>query len=479
MGRDATPHASARPLGLPALVLGLAGLVLALVGAGCGPDTPERGVVLVTVDTLRADHLSAYGFGLRTSPAVDALAESGVLFERAIAASAATAPSHASILTGRHVRGHSVGYSNGQTRLGGVTTLAERFRGAGWDTAAFVGNVVLQRRIGLDRGFDVYDDELPHAEGVRAGVYERRARATTERALAWLEQRGPAPFFLWVHYQDPHGPYAAPEPWGGRFRGDLTPPMAERELPVLDDESGLGGIPAYQALPGVTRPSAYRARYAEEIRFADHWIGNLLGGVAAAAPDAVVLLTADHGEAFGEHGRYFVHFHTTTPENAHVPFVLRAPGLPRGERRTEVVHHVDVVPTLLELAGLPVPDDAPGVALGPVLRGERALPERYVYCDRGVELTAYRGDRFLRIDGMITAWQEGADPPSRRATVYTWPRRGGWRRAGAEEPLPDAAWSYATRAVPMEIADSLDRTGRERLRALGYLHDDDPPDGAR
>jgi len=466
------PPPPARAPALPALLVVLA---LALAGTGCGRGAPERGVVLVTVDTLRADHLSGYGFGLRTSPAVDALAESGVLFERAIAASASTAPSHASILTGRYVRGHSVGYSNGQTRLHGVTTLAERFHDAGWDTAAFVGNIVLQRRIGLDRGFDVYDDQLPHPEGARDWVFERRAQATTERALAWLGERGSAPFFLWVHYQDPHGPYDAPEPWGGRFHGALEPPMAERTLPALEDESGLGGIPAYQLLPGLVRPSAYRARYAEEIRFADHWIGNLLDGVAAAAPDAVVLLTSDHGESFGEHGRYFVHGYTTTPENAHVPFVLRAPGLPRGERRSEVVHHVDVAPTLLELAGLAAPDDAPGVALGPVLRGERDLPERYVYCDRGEELSAYRDDHFLRIDGVITAWQEGEEPPSRSATAHAWPRRGGWRRSGSEEPLPEEAWAYATRAVPMQIADTLDPTGRERLRALGYVHDDEPP----
>jgi len=420
---------------------------------------------------LRADALSSYGFGLRTSPSIDALGAHGVLFERAIAASASTAPSHTSIFTGRDVRGHSVGYSNGQTRLEHASTLAESFHEAGWDTAAFVGNIVLQRRLGLDRGFDVYDDELADAEGPRQRIFERHAQATTERALAWLADRGGAPFFLWVHYQDPHGPYAAPEPYRGRYRGALAPPMAEPTLRALDDESGLGGIPFYQLLPGLVHASEYRERYAEEIRYADHWIGTLLDRVTARVPDAVVLVTADHGESFGENGRYFVHGFTTTPENAHVPLVLRAPGLPEGVRRTAIVHHVDIAPTLLELAGLPVPDGLPGAALGPVLRGERALPDRFVYCDNGVELSAYRGDRFLRIDGMRATW-DGKQPASRSAAVYRWPPRGGWTPTDAREDLPDAPWAYATHATRMEIAENWDPTGVDRLRALGYLDDD-------
>ncbi len=141
-------------------------------------------VLLVTVDTLRADFVHSYGFEAETTPNIDALAARGVLFETAIAASTATVPSHASIMTSRYVREHSVGPFNGATRLEGAATLAEAFRAAGYETAAFVSNVVLKARTGLDRGFDLYDDELPVGETNRGSYFERVAGDTVERAVA-------------------------------------------------------------------------------------------------------------------------------------------------------------------------------------------------------------------------------------------------------------------------------------------------------
>jgi arylsulfatase A-like enzyme len=175
--------------------------------AACVPvrrgDHPN--VLLVTVDTLRAGHLSSYGFALETSPHIDALAAESALFERAVAASSSTAPSHASILTSRSVPEHSIGHLNGETRPEGLSTLAEVLREAGYATGAFVSNFML----GFDRGFDHYDDTLPDSEPNRPLIFERRVDATTARALAWLGERN-GPFFLWVHYQDPHGPYDLP-----------------------------------------------------------------------------------------------------------------------------------------------------------------------------------------------------------------------------------------------------------------------------
>ena len=150
-------------------MLAQAGLALFLTGAalGCAPEERPPKVLLVTVDTLRADYLGSYGFPANTSPNVDRLAQQGVLFERAIAASTLTAPSHASIMTSRYVREHSVGHGNGSTRLSDETTLAMLFAAADYDTAAFVGNINLKRASGLARGFSTYDDELPIPEGER------------------------------------------------------------------------------------------------------------------------------------------------------------------------------------------------------------------------------------------------------------------------------------------------------------------------
>jgi len=285
---------------------------------------------MITVDTLRADRLGAYGFQLATSPAIDRLAAQGVVFERAISGASFMAGSHASIMTSRYTRQHTIGYQNGETRLEGITTLAEIFNEAGYQTAAFVGNVVLDRSSGLDRGFEIYDDELPNTELNRKFVFERIAEQTTERALLWLKNRGSRPFFLWVHYQDPHGPYTPPPEYKGRFQPEFRPD--EKPLPVLEDVFGRNGIPSYQQLDGVRHPIIYETRYAEEIAYADHWIGELISHVDAIASDAatIVVLTADHGESLGEGGRYFLHGSSTAPDQAHIPLILRAPGLPAG-----------------------------------------------------------------------------------------------------------------------------------------------------
>ncbi len=415
---------------------------------------PPRDVLLITVDTLRADHLSSYGFELATSPNIDALAAHSALFERAVAASSSTAPSHASILTSLYPRQHSIGYRNGDTRLEGAVTLAELLRARGYATAAFVGNAVLRRRIGLDRGFDTYDDELPEPEASRPLVFERRARQTTERALAWLA-RAEEPFFLWVHYQDPHGPYDPPDGYADTFAPERDPD--EPPLPRLESSLATGGIPAYQALPGLTRASEYRARYADEIRYADHWIGELLA--SPRLRDAIVVFTADHGESLGEGGHYFMHGTTTLPPEAHVPLLVRAPGVAPARIAT-TVSHVDIAPTILELAGVPAPSGMRGVALGPGLRGEAPLAERVVYCDMGAEASAYGEGALLRAGSSDSAWllwEGGGVAPAEGAG------------SAVRDRLAGALASYVQTTVPMVAAEPARPVEIDRLRALGYV----------
>lgn len=443
-------------------------LRLALVGlvacaAGCGAPARPPDVVLVVVDTLRADHLGAYGFPLPTSPQVDRFAAGAVVFERALAASSNTVPSHASLMTSRFVREHSVGWINGTTRLEDAETLAMRFREAGYETGAFVSNFVLRRASGLDAGFDVYDDEFAAAEANRPDIYERKAEDTTARAFAWLAGRGERPVFLFVHYQDPHGPYTPPPEWlapfGALERGESP------ALRVLAGDTDPGGIPRYQALPGLDRLAQYRSRYAGEIAYFDASFARLLEALDARGGPNVVALTADHGESFGEGGFYLSHGHATTPDQAHVPFLLRAPGLAPG-RRSDPVHHVDVAPTLLELAGLEAPRDVRGLALGPYLRGARPLPERVLFCDVGTDVSAYAGDRFLR-----------ASRTDQRLPFQFSQQR--WDGASRWQPIPsraedlerlDAYLAHTERMRP--IPEMLSEADRARLRALGYLDEE-------
>jgi arylsulfatase len=451
-----------------------------LLACGSEPGAPPPGappraaatapdVLLVTVDTLRADQLGVYGSKLGASPSLDALAAGSVVFERAVAAASVTAPAHASIMTSRWVREHSIGWLNGATQLVDSPTLAQLFRDSGYETAGFVGNLMLQRRLGFHRGFDVFDDELPAPERNRPFTFERIAEQTAQRALAWLARPRQAPVFLWVHLQDPHGPYEPPAEYADRFAQPRAP--SEAPLEVLENDYGLSGIPAYQALPGLLHPSDYIQRYSGEIAYADHWLGRLLEAFdALPRGPGIVLFTADHGESMGESYRYFAHGHTTTPEVAHVPLLLRAPGLAPG-RRPEVVSHVDVLPTLLELARLPLPQRASGIALGPYLRTGRPLPDRLVFCDVGRELSAYRRDAFVRVRGTGGAWQapgQDAGEASLSWSMYAWDEDQRWSRLPLDPALKPAVRDYARHAEPMAEAPSIEVRDLDRLRALGY-----------
>lgn len=440
----------------------LGSLAVACLGCGENRATDARpNVLLITVDTLRADYLSSYGFAFETSPNIDALAREGVVFERAIAGASATTPSHASIMTSKYTRQHSVGWHNGDSKLQGTSTLAEIFRWEGYATAAFVSNFMLRTGLGFEQGFDLYDDELTVPELNRPKIFERIAEQTTRRALDWLEGLDGGPFFLWVHYQDPHGPYAPPPGFEDRFQ--LPPGPDEKALPVLDDLDGYNGIPDYQALEGLNLPSQYKSRYADEIFYADQWLGKLLAAVDSHERDAIVLFTSDHGESMGEHERYFVHGYTTTPGEAHVPMILRAPGIAAG-RRSASVSHVDVMPTLLELAGLDPAGTESGLALGPFLRAQQPIPERLVYCDIGFEVSAYSRDGFVRY---IKAGGDGAQNP--RWVSYAWQPGGASSAVALDDTQRQTIETYLSKVTPIVKLPRLGQEDLEKLRALGYV----------
>jgi arylsulfatase len=455
-----------------AALLGASLLFSAACRAEGAPDTRPN-VLLIVIDTLRADHLGAYGFPHATSPRIDALAAEGVVFERAIAASSSTVPSHAALMSSKHVREINAAFATGLGRMEEPRPLALLFREAGYRTGAFVSNYVLQRKWGFAVGFDRFDDELTVPEPNRPKILERLADDTTRRALDWLAEEDERPFFAWVHYQDPHGPYAAPAPHAGRF--SLAPAPGEHPLPLLPGNTGRQGIPRYQAVDGERRPHRYRSRYADEILYADGGVGALLDALEShpSGRPFVVLLTSDHGESFGEEGRWFVHGYSTTPQVAHVPMILRAPGLEPG-RRADPVGHVDVLPTLLELAGLAPLPDARGLPLGPYLREGRPLPERWLFCDIGKELSAYRGDGFVRVTGVGKARKEDGgrifDVSRASWTRYTWTGGDRWKVATSDADPDPGLVSYLRRAVPPREME-LDAQTREHLRALGYLEE--------
>ena len=293
-------------------------------------------MLLVTIDTLRADHVGCYGHKEASTPTIDALAGRGVRFETAVAHAPLTGPSHASILTGQIPLGHGFRNNSGFTLSPQVRTAAEDFRQTGYRTAAFVSGFPLDRRFGFDRGFDTYDDHLPKGNDRRRTPYvERFADATTDAALRWLATPSPtgsaSRWFLWVHYYDPHAPYEPP--------GDL----AER----------------YRQAP-----------YDGEIAFVDRQLARLLHALEVANETArtVVIVTADHGESLGEHGEG-THGVFVYDATLRVPWVMAGPQIPAGQVSRTVARSIDVLPTLADYAGLPRLSDVDGRSLRPAADG--------------------------------------------------------------------------------------------------------------
>src|SRR5262245_1664861 len=358
---SATRSAASRVLRFGPMPRVRAPILAALCLAGCAGEPAPRLFLLVSVDTLRADRLGAYGSDRGLTPRIDALARESELFRAAYAPASHTLPSVAALWTGRLPQ--EIGVVDNLSRLApGVPTLAAELAERGFSTGAVVSNWVLRRSSGLDAGFSVYDDELPRREAARA-VPERIASETTDAALRLVGRCAAEPAvrcLVWVHYQDPHGPYTPPA--GGRearLARERAEPDGGRLLPILPGPFGTGGIPSYQALGGVREVAFYRAGYDAEIAYLDAEVGRLLDSVRERGlwERAVVVLLADHGESLGENDYWFGHGEDLTEALVRVPLLLRVPGRAPGER-PDVVSLVDLRPTLLALAtGEPV---APG-----------------------------------------------------------------------------------------------------------------------
>jgi arylsulfatase len=317
--------------------------------------TPARDVLLITVDTLRADHLGAYGSDLGLTPNLDALAAQSLVFEHAYAPAPLTLPSITALLTGQSPELLGI-TTNGNKLIGREPTLATSLGALGYRTGAVVGSYVLRREVGLARGFDVYDDAYEVEESVRHKP-ERVADGTTQAALRVLRRLREEPArgnLLWVHYQDPHGPYTPP---AGYREAQLPRERARadgsRRLARGEGERGLGEIPHYQF---VERHDAawYRAGYAGEVRFLDEQIGVLLAAIEAESllDDPIVVFTADHGEALGERDYWFAHGEYLLDFQVRVPLLVHAPGVVP-ERRADAASLLDVLPTLRRLVGAP------------------------------------------------------------------------------------------------------------------------------
>jgi len=416
---------------------GAVALLLALLGAPAGiaaavaPPSARPNLVLITLDTTRADRLGAYGYAAARTPHLDALARRGTRFARCDTAAPVTLPAHATLLTGLYPPRHGVRDNGTFTLAAAADTLTERLRAAGYDTAAVVSAIVLARRHGLDQGFRRYDDDLGAGYALGTEVAERTADAATVAALAALGELR-SPFFLWVHYYDPHQEYRPPT----RFAA-----------------SGAGPDRLYDG----------------EIAFVDEQIGTLLAELPAST---VVAVVGDHGEMLGEHGEAS-HGLLLYEAARRVPLLLAGPGVPAGAVETCLARTADVAPTLARLAGVELAAGLDGRSLLPL--GAEGGCGRLAYSESFLPYFAYKWYPLRALSDGRALYLQAPKP-----SLYRLDLAGGEQRdLAAEEPGLLRLWSERlgrllaaageTLGAAVQPGAELSAEQRRQLASLGYL----------
>ena len=427
---------------LPVAGKALAGCVCLLAGTvSCRrPAAPAPqalkplNVVVITIDTLRPDHLGCYGYTRIETPTLDGIAQSGVLFENAVSQTPLTPPSHASIFTGLNPPSHKVRDTGGFILSASTPTLARHLQDRGWDTAAFVSSMVLKKRSGFDQGFAVYDDIMPRPGNSDQFLEDavRRAGDTVDRAVHWLDGRdGSKPFFLWVHLYDPHVPY------------NLSPPFSER----------------YKDRP-----------YDGEIAYSDAELARMMQSVHRKSPPEKLLVAvlSDHGESLGEHGEY-THGVFLYDSTLRIAFLVSGAGVPAGMRIKAQARTIDAMPTILALLGGSA-GGVEGTSLVPLFSGKDVDTEvsyaetLYPKINLGwAELRGIRTPHWKYIRAPKPELYDLLKDPMETENVAA---------AHPDEVLKMEAWlAAANRANGPETVrtNTMDERTQAQLKSLGYL----------
>ncbi len=398
------------------------------------PAARDLNVVVVTLDTTRADRLGCYGFAQIETPHIDALSRQGLVFENATSTAPLTFPSHSSIFTGLIPPHHGARDNGGFFLDEARTTLAERLKAAGYATGAFIGAWVLESRWGLAQGFDEYSDrfELSKYKVISLGTVQKPGDEVMDDALRWLDSVRQRRFFAWVHLYDPHAPYEPPEPFASRYRGQP---------------------------------------YLGEIAYTDKVVGRLTGWLEAQGlmDRTIVVVVGDHGEGLGDHGEashaYFVYGATT-----HVPLIVRTPWALRG-RSPAQVSTVDIMPTVLDVVGLPPQDGIDGRSLARALFDPAAPLDHSAYSETYFpryhfgwqHLRSLRDGRYTYVDAPHPELYDRIEDPDETHNVF---KAYSQRAEALRVRLEEMSRSTGTQAPERK---QLDPETLQRLAALGYV----------
>lgn len=398
----------------------------------------EFNYILITVDTLRADRIHCYGFPLVETPTMDLFASRGVLFERCIAQTPLTLPSHTSLLTGTHPLFHGVRDNGGFLVPQELVTLAEVFREKNYKTSAFVAAYVLDSKWGLNQGFDTYFDQfdLSKYTSISLGNVQRSGDEVIDEALRWLDQHKNERFFTWVHLYDPHTPYEPPSPFREKYPN---------------------------------RP------YMGEIAYTDSQLGRLWGYLEEnnLIDNTILIFAADHGESLGEHLES-THGFFIYQEGIHVPLIFVTPFDDlHGIRREEVVSLVDIMPTVLEMDGMPFPSQVQGKSLLPLFFDEKKNKVSFAYAETYYprfhygwsELKSIQEDRFkLIIAPELELYDLASDPDEQINLFSSHPEEARKLMRIAEQFMGESSQG----AFDIDYRH-IDEETRQRLGALGYI----------
>jgi arylsulfatase A-like enzyme/cytochrome c-type biogenesis protein CcmH/NrfG len=414
-------------------------VLAALLAAAQTPAKPPLNVVLITIDTLRADHVGCYGYKQIKTPNIDELAAEGARFDRAFAVVPVTLPSHSSMLTGTYpmLSGMHDFSANKLSPL--QPTMASALKQAGYQTGAVVAAAVLDSRFGLNQGFDFYYDhfDFNRLDEANLDEMERPGNEVADVTLDWLGKNAQKKFFLWMHLYDPHFPYNPPEPYRAEYAGRL---------------------------------------YDGEIAFADAQVGRLVRFLKEKGvyQNTVIVLTGDHGEGLGEHGEkthgFFIYNATM-----HVPLIIRLPGAAGGQTVEDPVSLVDLMPTVLEAVGVEIPAQVQGKSLLARVRGgdgQAVEHERTVYGETFLprihfnwsELRASENTRYHFIDAPKPELYDVAKDPGETHNLLS------EKKAVGEEMRAKLVTMIRDYSAGKELAEKtgLDPALMERLKSLGY-----------
>jgi arylsulfatase A-like enzyme len=454
--------------------------LIACTTAACQTQTRPDHVVLISIDTLRADRLGLAGYARPTTPNIDRwFADEGRIYTRSYSTEASTTPSVVSMLTGKLPQEHRIRMLL-QIVPKELRMLPEMLP-AGWQSAGFVSNMMLtQEASGLGAHFEHFDDFVDERERYRGDTFERNAERTTQAVLDWIAKRDTdatskeRPLFLWVHYMDPHGPYHPPDTWKRTFTHD-------HPLPI-----DVSRIPEYEREPGVDDGLAYVDAYDEEIAYLDSEVGRLLDGLddRLDLDRTLVVFTADHGESMMEHEFWFRHAVQVYDEMVRVPLLVRGPGVEPG-RSDLLTSGIDIAPTILAALGLAAEPPMPAVDLR---TGKGLDAARVVYSE--ASLSARDGAEQWRcaVQG-TTKWVIGARKGNCEAALrrYDLAKDPGELRIeafGAEGEAPQSllrlcredpdpagipvAWAFGAGLKGPKLPDMSEEERLKSLKALGY-----------